>query len=174
MEEPTYYVRFRGTVSGPFDLRQLKAMRKLERLARFHEVSTDGETWVAASSIVAHFPAPTAGTGQVKRQRPEAAESVPSANSPEELAIELDSPPAAWFHAEGDQPCGPVCFEEIQLMVVQGRMAPDTLVWCEGMTIWIPFRELPGANAVPSGLPLPLAPSFEDPEFPPPTDKRRR
>jgi hypothetical protein len=139
-------------VSGPFDLRQLKVMRKLERLARFHEVSADGETWVPASSIAALYPAAVVGPARPNRQDPATSEPGVSQQAGGDAPLSQDSSQDAWFYAEGDQPCGPLGLQELQRLVAQGRLTPTTLVWCEGMANWVPYCELPSVRAgVPPG-----------------------
>lgn len=165
MEEPSYYVRFRGIVTGPLGLHQLKAMSKLGQLARFHEVSVDRVTWVAASTIASLFPPSGAEAGAqpmfgpARRREPERVEPATDSEAPEEFAIEVESSSDEWYYAEGGQPCGPVCFADLQRMFTQGRLVLQTLVWSEGMESWAPYNELPVVNASPSPLPTSRRPS---------------
>ena len=45
-----FYIRFRGRVSGPFELASLQAMVRRGTLSRIHELSADGERWTSAES----------------------------------------------------------------------------------------------------------------------------
>lgn len=42
-----------------------------------------------------------------------------------------------WYYLQGDAQIGPVEAEQIRELVMQGDIAPDTLVWQEGMPDWI-------------------------------------
>jgi uncharacterized RDD family membrane protein YckC len=39
-----------------------------------------------------------------------------------------------WYLHEGSQRIGPVCDEALRVMAASRRLAPGTLLWCEGMT----------------------------------------
>ena len=49
------YVRRQGRIAGPYDWRSLQTMAKRGTLSRFHEVSADGDQWVAAAEHPALF-----------------------------------------------------------------------------------------------------------------------
>jgi hypothetical protein len=49
---PAYFVRDRGRVSGPFDEATLIRFARTRRIARHHQVSTNGTDWVAASTAL--------------------------------------------------------------------------------------------------------------------------
>jgi RDD family/GYF domain 2 len=46
-----------------------------------------------------------------------------------------------WYYVEQGKQAGPVSDEQLDEMVRNGRITPDTLVWREGMADWIPCRE---------------------------------
>lgn len=46
-----------------------------------------------------------------------------------------------WHYAENGQQIGPVTDEQLSRLFQTGKITPDTLVWCEGMTDWAPYRE---------------------------------
>ena len=50
---PSYYVRHKGRVTGPFKMDQLRDMQSQGRLNTFHELSVDRAHWVPAASILA-------------------------------------------------------------------------------------------------------------------------
>jgi hypothetical protein len=43
---------------------------------------------------------------------------------------------SVWYYLDGDQQCGPINKDELQMIVSAGRIKPDNLVWTEGMTEW--------------------------------------
>jgi len=73
-----------------------------------------------------------------------------------------------WYYAENNQRNGPVSEDEFAQLVRDGKIAPATLVWSEGMAGWKPFREV--APTLPPPLPDPeeeAAAVSEDHDGPP-------
>jgi uncharacterized RDD family membrane protein YckC len=70
-----------------------------------------------------------------------------------------------WYYVEAGQQAGPVSEAELLNLAQTGKVQPDTLVWCEGMANWLPYREArPGAGttapaATPAGLTLAASPA---------------
>jgi len=52
---PAYYVRLRGQTSGPYDLPTLQRQARHGLISRLHQVSSDGTSWRAASSVEGLF-----------------------------------------------------------------------------------------------------------------------
>lgn len=50
-----------------------------------------------------------------------------------------------WHFVEGSKRAGPFTEEEMRVFVRQGRVRSDTLVWCDGMTDWMPLHQSKGA-----------------------------
>lgn len=50
-----------------------------------------------------------------------------------------------WHFVEGNKRAGPFTEEEMRVFVRQGRVRSDTLVWCDGMTDWMPLHLSKGA-----------------------------
>ena len=75
-----------------------------------------------------------------------------------------------WYYARGQQQCGPVSSSELKRLADQGELAPDALVWREGMKEWIPARSVrglfEGEGALPKAAPLSEAPSPPEPPSP--------
>jgi uncharacterized RDD family membrane protein YckC len=46
-----------------------------------------------------------------------------------------------WYYVEQGQQAGPVSEEQLDEMLRSGKIQPDTLVWREGLTNWMPCRE---------------------------------
>ena len=60
-----------------------------------------------------------------------------------------------WFYAVGQQQQGPVTEDQLHALAKDGVVTPDTLVWCEGMANWQPYRSV--APVAPAAAPLPPA-----------------
>ena len=60
----------------------------------------------------------------------------------------------SWYYTENNQQRGPVTETEFDNLVQGGKITPDTLVWCEGMAAWQPYREVmpPAEGPVPPPL----------------------
>jgi GYF domain 2 len=140
MKKASFLVRLRGVVSGPYDLGQLQTMRRLEQLARFHEVSVDGKTWVAASTVAAIFPAPVSVPEPTRGPAAQVAERIPEVT----LAVEprQEPTPSSWFYARGEEYVGPISLDELQYLIALGELTHETLVWAEGMANWLPFSDI--------------------------------
>ena len=61
-----------------------------------------------------------------------------------------------WYYAKDGQRMGPYTDPEFSGMVSQGTISPDTLVWRDGMSNWLPLSQV---QQPPSG-PSPVAPSY--------------
>jgi uncharacterized RDD family membrane protein YckC len=61
----------------------------------------------------------------------------------------------SWYYAENEQQVGPVDDAAWENLIREGRIKPDTLVWREGMPVWIKYSEasqgagLAGTDAAP-------------------------
>jgi F0F1-type ATP synthase membrane subunit c/vacuolar-type H+-ATPase subunit K len=140
MDEPRYHVRIRGVTSGPFDLGQLQTMRRMEQLARFHEVSPDGKTWVAASTLAGLFP--PSSPGQRARRRHVADQPGRAPGFVPAPASESVPAPAVWFYESRDQSIGPITLNELHCVLARGEIVQETLVWAEGMPTWLPYNDV--------------------------------
>ena len=60
----------------------------------------------------------------------------------------------SWYYTENNQQRGPVTETEFDNLVKAGKISPATLVWCEGMAAWQPYREVmpPPEGPVPPPL----------------------
>lgn len=59
----------------------------------------------------------------------------------------------AWYFVRGGQQVGPVTMEQAQQYAQLGQLAPDDLVWTEGMADWVPARTVDSIFPVAQGLP---------------------
>ena len=92
-----------------------------------------------------------------------------------------------WHYRRGDQQYGPKGIEVIEKLMNGGIITPDTVVWREGLEIWVPagqtelFQKPPGSSAPQpkpqrapplaptqpaSPMPRPAQPQSEPPQFP--------
>ncbi len=139
MSQELWYIRDRNKVTGPFTLEQLDALRRRGQLARFHEVSQDRKTWARASTLTAlSTPSP-----MVVLDHP-APTQTPASQPP--------SPP--WYYSSDDSPVGPIPVSDFLDLVRRGTVTPDMLVWREGLSAWVPLRDI---QIIP-GTPNPSAP----------------
>jgi uncharacterized RDD family membrane protein YckC len=46
-----------------------------------------------------------------------------------------------WHYVNADRQAGPVDDAQLEELVRSGQIQPETLVWREGMTTWLPFRD---------------------------------
>jgi hypothetical protein len=160
-----WYVRARGRVQGPLTWTQLLAMRERGQLARFDQLSRDGQTWTAADSVEGLFPsggpagafvgsAPAKGQG---RKRGPEAESVgflildddePAAVGGLGPAAAPADDPMGWYYAEAGLPQGPVGFSELKGLAKDGRIGPGTLYWRSGLDQWTTGSDIPELNVL--------------------------
>src|SRR5438552_4093819 len=141
MAEPTYYLRLRGRVSGPFTVGQLQTMHLRGQFGRFHEVSSDAQRWQPASALTHLFPAPPPPTRPPSDPDPvlltPAAPGPAAPPGPEEtlaapapVAAEAPDPrEEAWYYEGGDgQPAGPVSLDGLAALLRDGAVRKTTLV----------------------------------------------
>lgn len=171
-----YYIRFRGTVLGPYSVEKLKALRARGQFSRIHEVSTDGKSWSPASSIDDLFVSTTSKF--VSRSRPQTAVVAPAgpAASGASSAIVPSQPTAPgsadcgggaspahtpgsadavlWYYRIDDQQFGPTATTELQKLIGEGRLGRTDIVWRDGLLDWLAVEEVPELTR--GGLPPPV------------------
>jgi hypothetical protein len=98
-----------------------------------HEVSTDGVSWLAASSYAELFgdgeAAPTIETRTAERVTASSTSRSPNA-SPQRVAGE-------WYYSDGGGSEGPFGLAEIQRLASQGVISPADHVWDPGKSAWV-------------------------------------
>jgi hypothetical protein len=165
--EQLLYIRVRGKVQGPFSPEKLQAMARRGQFSRLHEVSEDGKKWVRASTYPDLFVASASGPPQrVVAPAPGRQASSPAVRTaeaysvrlPDELPSAKDPPPASpreqsWYYAAGSTQQGPVGFAMLQTLASSGQIAPDDLVWSDGMLDWTPAWKVPGLLRSPAAPP---------------------
>ena len=135
-----WFIRVRGRISGPFGLQQLKGLKARGRLSRVHEVSSDRQTWIPATSIAGLFDGPTAPGDD-----PAAASADPgyaAARSFDPATAAAVQPDDDWYYAtDGDQQ-GPVTADELRQLVLKGALSSQVLVWKSGQSSWMPAADV--------------------------------
>jgi hypothetical protein len=51
---------------------------------------------------------------------------------------------AEWYYAHAGQQSGPISAADLKMLAVVGQLAPEDLVWRDGMSEWIPARKVRG------------------------------
>ena len=54
-----------------------------------------------------------------------------------------------WYYKDGDSKVGPVSDEQIRQLASQGKITPETKVWNELISKWLPYGEIIGSNSTP-------------------------
>jgi uncharacterized RDD family membrane protein YckC len=60
----------------------------------------------------------------------------------------------SWYYAENNERHGPIEDADFQSLVSAGTIRPETLVWREGLTEWVPYSQASSAVSVPSATVL--------------------
>jgi hypothetical protein len=137
MPSETYFIRFRGRISGPFTLERLRGMANAGQLSPIHELSSDQSHWAPASSVAGLLPVESAAPVVVQ----------PAAAAP----IEQHMPADRWYflNAEGNRSV-PVTRDQLVECYNERQIDGNTPVWTNGMADWLPFSDA-GLLATPGG-----------------------
>jgi S1-C subfamily serine protease len=128
MSDAAYYIRLRGRILGPFNVRQLRDQQDRGYFSAFHEVSTDRRTWVPAATLTELFPA-EAPVALPPENRPQPETTVPHPRSP-------------WYYLSpsGDR-IGPLTDEALRAMAHAGQLTAKTFVSREGQAQWVTLAD---------------------------------
>ena len=58
----------------------------------------------------------------------------------------------AWYYVMDGERVGPVEEEQLRGLVASGTVTPETLVWADGMSDWVPYGEVGAASAEAEGV----------------------
>ena len=159
-EHGGWYVRSKGRTLGPFSWAQLESLRDRGQLARFHEVSQDRQSWMAASGLAQLF-GPSDANVELLRS-PGSASAVTDRDgygfagdsSPRPMTGTGEDQPV-WFFARDGTHHGPVHFGELRRMAASGEINAFTHVWKNGMPNWVPGHQIPELGFGPVTAPSP-------------------
>lgn len=126
-----YYIRFRGEISGPASITQIKILIGRGLITPMHELSADGVKWEQAANIREFFPAlEIENSGADGSDGPRLPQSKESKNG------------GIWYaQIEGEQK-GPVNSSQMLAWKLRSRLKKNTLVWKEGMSKWQPAKKV--------------------------------
>lgn len=139
-QQPTYFVRSMGKITGPFDIERLKRLRARGQFGPASDLSTDRRNWQPWSSLECFATRTAKVTGANTSLQPEA--TVTTATS----QVEHTPPPAAtlnWYYANDTGTSGPVSRSELLLLITDGTLTPTSLVWQDGMQEWQTVADIP-------------------------------
>lgn len=125
--EPTYFIRLRGAVRGPFTVLQLRRMTKTGQFSRLHQVSEDRAVWHPARELRDVF-----GEPQPESSPEASAQPTPSPAAQAEPPLQT----IEWMYAVGDKTIGPVSHTELMRRLERGELTASTPVWHEGLADW--------------------------------------
>lgn len=146
----SFYIRVKGRVQGPFDLKKLKLMAQLGQLSRIHQVSQDQVSWRKAGEFAELFQAPPSSPktdgyalpNQPRHSSQHPEQTVDSKDSYDQADAEEVQQPGSkekpiWYVEVDAQPEGPLCFSELKDMFRIHGIEASRLVWREGMEDWV-------------------------------------
>jgi hypothetical protein len=144
MAKSQFFVRWRGKITGPFDLELLKRMVAQGRLSKLHGVSADQTDWGRAGAFEELFPPHEVEaerlTEMITGLSPEPAIASPIEGQLEQAGEE----PSEWYYAQGQQVEGPCSASVIRRLVAEGALTLDDSVNASSDPwVWQPIRDVP-------------------------------
>jgi hypothetical protein len=147
------YIRLRGKVMGPYDMEKLQSLARRGQLSRMHELSQDATNWVRASTYPELFVSENKPPAVVTRSASgEVREALPGGGQV------LPAPGRHWWYRKSGSEVGPVDQAALQQVLASGILSADDVVWADGMSQWVPARQVPGL------LPVQTAPWLQQGE----------
>ena len=141
MKELSLYIRIRGRIQGPLDLRTLRAYIRNGRLARFHDVSEDKSHWLKASDFPELFENEEIEDVRQKLNRQVRPDE--TTNAQKTPVDPGPTPERQWHYGKGAVSYGPVDTATITGLIQGGALAAEDQVWFDGMPNWQPLSEVP-------------------------------
>lgn len=144
MAEPTYFVKIRGRVIGPFGSDRMAQMVRQGNLSRIHQISLDGKSWQTASEFPQFFQSAVVPTP--------VANSQPTARQPDNVSADMEIGFATaeqnseggdneqWYYGINDQSTGPVSRSMIVQLLSTGQLSQSDMLWQSGMSDWKPVK----------------------------------
>jgi hypothetical protein len=135
-----FYIRVRGRVLGPYDQERLQSLARRGQFSKMHELSTDGISWVRASSHAELF------TAEIVEPPPAIPQSAAGRGAAQPGTQSEPAAQELWYYAKDGVEGGPVDFAGLQLLANMGRVGPDDLICKPGMREWVPARSVRGLD----------------------------
>jgi hypothetical protein len=155
------FVRIRGKVLGPFDLKQLRLQRDRGILGKVHEVSEDRISWTPASSLAELFPpeeqlyeGPSAET---PHHRGVSLPPLPTSRRAPELPTAQPGEPTWYYVDQNGTQKGPVTVDRLHRLLDEGIVRRETNVWNHDQEEWRPLEQALNLSFVVGGAGIPGA-----------------
>ena len=152
------YVRIRGKSVGPLDNAKVQELVRQGKISRASEVSDDGKNWVRASEYGSLFASDGAGERGVWNGNLVDSSATPSKprgmNDFLPASAKTDEPVIWFYSTDGRAGFGPHTRTEIGVLIRQGTLKPDGLVWKQGeMADTVRYTQDFAEFLIPSGKP---------------------
>ena len=128
MTNGDYYVRWRGQVTGPLGLEQLKAMVAQGRLSKLHGVSADQAQWDQARTFEELFPPYQLSGKTIRETIPDTVLGVVGESIAEPEPAQVEQAAAEWYYAHDQHVEGPCSASVVQRLVADGTLTLDDYV----------------------------------------------
>ena len=131
----SFQIRWRGKITGPYDIDQLRAMLSRGDISLMHEVLSNGH-WVFLEELLHQRQEPAAmrptNTGQQSTQ------------TAQQATFHPPHPPAepTYYVAKDGQQQGPYSTAVVKQLVGAGILSRDDLAWREGIPEWMALNRL--------------------------------
>ena len=123
------YIRFKGRVLGPMTQEKAVDLIRRGQITKQHELSPDGVVWKTAEEFPSLFKSESNASTK-KAQEAKTAETKAVDSAPE-------LSPEQWYANFDGVNQGPVDEATFKRWIDSNKVAPDTLVWRQGMQDWI-------------------------------------
>lgn len=161
----SYYIRWRGRISGPLSSETITEQMRDGRLSKHHQISSDRQRWesLQRSSAFSHLCG--ANTAQETVSPPEAIDDGKKAGL--RLKDDRDAAESAlwqdgddmrsFYYVEDGEVTGPVSLYELRSMLNAGQVTEETPVCAEGSQDWIQARDVVGQEPPPGATQAPTS-----------------
>ena len=141
--EESYFVRFRGRISGPIAPTELRKMAERGALSRFHELSLDQQAWSPAGGFHGLFPGEGIAGAPVPIRGMESTVPIAPAARPGVAPAE-----PRYFYSRGAATIGPVNAQTLHGQIARGTLHATDPVWQEGSRTTVMASDLPALAGV--------------------------
>jgi hypothetical protein len=137
-----FYIRIRGRVLGPYDQEKVQSLARRGQFSKMHELSTDGMSWVRASSHPELFTAEIVEPPVRESPPPPVGQSAAGQVAPQPRPQPEPAGQELWYYVKGGTEAVSVDFAGLQRLASTGQLGPDDLVWTQGMQQWVPAKSI--------------------------------